>query len=151
MSSITFDDSHWPLLLLRFEGTPTAEQLEVYLARRVEYLRRQERHGVVYDTRQARVITSEIRQRHTAWSREHRAPRLRFIVGNALVITSPFIRLTMNMVLSLGGEKVPYSVAATVPEAALWIANRLHDAGDVEPAERLRRHFEPLAHPPRSG
>jgi len=151
MSSITFDDSHWPLLLLRFEGTPTSEQLEAYLARRLEYLRRQQRHGIVYDTLQTRLITSEIRQRHTAWSREHRAARLRFTVGNALVMTSPFMRLTMNLVLSLGGEKVPYSVAATVPEAALWIANRLHDAGDVEPAERLRRHFEPLAHPPRSG
>jgi hypothetical protein len=151
MSSITFDDSHWPLLLLRFEGTPTAERFEAYLARRLEYLHRQERHGIVYDTRQAHLIPAELRQRHAAWSREHNAARQRFIVGNALIITSPFIRLTMNLVLSLGGEKVPYSVAATVPEAALWVAHRLHDAGDVEPAERLRRHFEPLAHPPRSG
>jgi len=150
MSSITFDDSHWPLLLLRFEGVPTAQQFEAYLARRLEYLQRQERHGIVYDTRQTRLITSELRQRHSAWSREHNALRQRFLVGNALIITSPVIRLTMNMVLSLGREKVPYSVAATVPEAALWIASRLSDAGDVEPAERLRRHFEPLAHPPRS-
>jgi hypothetical protein len=39
------DDSHWPLLLIRFEGE----------------------HGIVYDTRQARFITSEPRQRQTAW------------------------------------------------------------------------------------
>jgi hypothetical protein len=151
MSSITFDDSHWPLLLIRLEGVPTPGHFEAYLARRLEYLQRRERHGIVYDTRQTRLITSELRQRHAAWSREHNAARQRFIVGNALIITSPVIRLTMNLVLSLGGEKVPYSVAATLPEAALWIANRLRELGDVEPAERLRRHFEPLAHPPRSG
>ncbi len=56
----------------------------------------------------------------------------------------------MNMMLSLGGERVPYTVAATAPEAALWMAHRLREAGDLEPAERLRRHFEPLAHPPRT-
>jgi hypothetical protein len=151
MSSILFDDSHWPLLLIRLEGAPAPEQLEAYLARRLEYMRRQERHGIVYDTRHTRLITTELRQRHTAWSQEHKVLRQHFLVGNALIITSPFIRLTMNMVLHLGGAKVPYSVAATMPEAALWIANRLHDAGDVEPAERLRRHFEPLAPPPHSG
>ena len=150
MSGITFDDTHWPLLLLRFEGTPTPEQLEAYLARRLEYLRRQERHGIVYDTRQVRFITSEVRQRHADWSREHQAPRRQFLVGNALIISSPIIRLTMNLVLSLGGEKVPYSVAATVPEGALWVAQRLREAGETEPAERLRHHFEPLAQPPRS-
>lgn len=150
MSGITFDDTHWPLLLLRFEGTPTPAQLEAYLARRLEYLQRQERHGIVYDTRQARFITSEVRQRHAAWSREHQTQRRRFLVGNALIISSPFIRLTMNMVLSLGSSKVPYSVAATVPEGALWVAQRLHDAGETEPAGRLRHHFEALAPPPRS-
>jgi hypothetical protein len=150
MSAITFDDTHWPLLLLRFEGTPTPEQLEAYLVRRLEYLQRQERHGIVYDTRQAHLITSHVRQRHAAWSREHQAPRQRFLVGNALIISSPVIRLSMNLVLSLGGAKVPYSVAATLPEAALWVAHRLHEAGDTEPAERLRHHFEPLAQPPRS-
>ncbi|WP_309896022.1 hypothetical protein [Archangium sp.] len=150
MSAITFDDTHWPLLLLRFEGTPTPEQLEAYLARRLEYLQRQERHGIVYDTRQARLITSQVRQRHAAWSREHQAQRRQFLVGNALIIPSPVIRLSMNLVLSLGGAKVPYSVAATVPEGALWVAHRLHEAGETEPAERLRRHFEPLAQAPHS-
>jgi hypothetical protein len=37
---------------------------------------------------------------------------------------------------------VPYFVAATLPEAALWAAERLRDAGELAPAERIRQLFE---------
>lgn len=126
---------------MRFSGVPTREELEAYLARRLACLRRGERHGIVYDTRQVRLIPPELRARHTEWTREHEALRRQGMLGNALVITSPVIRLTISLAVHLRWEGVPYCVTATVPEAALWMAQRLEDEGQTEPAGRIRRHF----------
>jgi hypothetical protein len=143
MSSITFDETHWPLLIVRFSGVATPEEFEAYLAHRLACMRRQERHVVIYDTRKARLIPSEHRQRHVEWIREYEALRDQTLLGNALIITSPVIRLTMNLVIHLRSDVLPYFVAATLPQAALWGADRLRDAGEVATAEGLRQHFEP--------
>lgn len=146
MNSISFDEAHWPLLIVRFTGLPSEERFDAYLAQRLEYLRRGERHVVVYDTRQARVITSEMRQRHVEWMHQHEALRYQTVLGHALIITSPFFRLTMGVVLGLKrGRTAPYSVWASLPPAALWGADRLAEAGEGAAAERLRHDFAPAA------
>jgi hypothetical protein len=43
-ASIEFDDTLWPLLIIRISGKPTMRELEAYLDERFEYMRRPERH-----------------------------------------------------------------------------------------------------------
>ncbi|HYO53677.1 hypothetical protein [Archangium sp.] len=142
MSTTLFDESLWPLLVIHFSGIPTSEEFEAYLSRRLDYLRRYERHAIVYDTRRVRLLPAEMRTRHVVWTREHEALRREMLVANAIVITSPVIRLTLNLALHAMRDDVPYFVAPTLSEAALWAADRLRDVGHPIPAERIRRHFE---------
>ena len=146
MSDITCDDSQWPLALVRLSGLPSSEQFENYLAQRLAWLHRPERHVLIYDARQARLITTEMRQRQAEWLHEHEALRNEKLLGSAVITTSPFLRLTINLLRGLRRNQAHRCVVATLPPAMLWAADRLHEAGYLELAGRLRLDFEPSAH-----
>ncbi|HEX8826281.1 MAG TPA: hypothetical protein VF794_40625 [Archangium sp.] len=140
-SHITFDDSLWPLLVVRYSGTPTNEQFEAYLARRQSYLDRKEKHALIYDTTSFKVLTTEQRQRQILWLRERAALMKKYSLGSALVITSPIARLTLSIVLQFSQAQTPYHPARSLPEAARWAAGQLHEAGLVREAQRVKAHF----------
>ncbi|HLM44198.1 MAG TPA: hypothetical protein VK458_10030, partial [Myxococcaceae bacterium] len=72
-ASIAFDDTLWPLLIIRISGKPTMRELETYLDQRLEYMRRPERHVLLYDTSQLRLPANDLNQRHVAGLKEHDA------------------------------------------------------------------------------
>jgi hypothetical protein len=146
-ASITFDDSLWPMLIIRFSGMPSMEQVEEYLARRLEYMRREEPHVILYDTRQARLLPTELRQRHVDWMREHKELRELTVRGNALILTSPFLQLTLHVVIHMWPTQVPYRVVTHESAAAAWCADRLQGLGLPEAATRIRHHYR-LPEPP---
>ena len=146
MSGYTFDTSYWPLLRVTLVGMPTMEQTEAYITQRTETLRREQPHIVLYDTRQARLLAAEQRQRLSDWTRENEALSRQYLRGTAIILTSPFMRLTLNLLM--GAKRMwipPYCIEATLPPAMLWSATRLHEAGYEELAERLRQEYMPVA------
>ncbi|PTL84581.1 hypothetical protein [Vitiosangium sp. GDMCC 1.1324] len=140
-SHITFDDSLWPLLVVRFSGTPTNQQFEEYLSKRGAYLERKQKHTLIYDTVSFRVLTNEQRQRQINWLKERAGPMKEFSLGSALIITSPVVRLTLSIVLQFSQAHMPYHAARSLPEAASWCAERLASAGFALDAQRVRTHF----------
>ncbi len=140
-SNITFDDSLWPLLVVRFAGTPTEEQFEAYLARRQSYLDRKQKHALIYDTVRFQVLTHEQRQRQINWLKERADTLKELSLGSALVITSPVARMTLSIVLHFSQAATPTHAARSLPEAARWAASRLQDAGFVKEAQHVRTHF----------
>jgi hypothetical protein len=140
-STITFDDSLWPLLVVRFSGTPTQQQFEEYLATRQKYLDRREKHVLIYDTVRFQVLTPEQRQRQINWLRERARLMQETSLGSALIIISPVARMLLSMVLQFSQAKTPYHAARSMPEAARWAAERLDGAGLVQDARRVRVHF----------
>jgi hypothetical protein len=145
--SITFDDALWPLLRIQFSGMPTMEQVEEYLARRLGYMLQEEPHVILYDTRQARLLPTELRQRHVDWMREHKALRERTVRGYALILTSPFLQLTLQVVIHMWPARLPYRVVTQESAAAAWCADRLRELGLTEAATRIRHHYR-LPPPP---
>jgi hypothetical protein len=140
-SNITFDDSLWPLLVVRFAGTPTQQQFEEYMARRGSYLARNQKHALIYDTVRFSVLTSEQRQRQIHWLKEHKELLQTLSLGSALIITSPMVRLLLSGVLHFSQTSTPYHAARSLPEAANWCAGRLASAGLLVEAQRVRTHF----------
>lgn len=57
----TFDDSLWPLLILRIVGEPSNQQFEEYLDVSASYLRRGEPHVVVADLLRVGMASAEQR------------------------------------------------------------------------------------------
>jgi hypothetical protein len=145
--AITFDESLWPLQLVRFVGSFTPQQYEDYLAQLLATLQRGEMFIHLPDLTQLAASTSEQRRRQAEWLREHESLMRERMLGLAFVITSPAIRLALSTIFFFKPPPVPYFVAPNLPEAAAWAAQRFEDAGLALPAERIRRHFGLLPAP----
>jgi hypothetical protein len=146
-SGFTFDDSLWPLLIIHFLGNPTRAELETYLAKRLEYMQRNEPHVLLYDTRHARMLNNELIQRHVAWMREHDVLRRKTVMASVVVITSPVIRLTASAILHFWPPKTPYHFGSNLPEAVRWAADWLQKAGHHAQANLVRQRY--ASHPSR--
>jgi hypothetical protein len=140
-SGFTFDDSLWPLLIIHFSGSPTAAELETYLAKRLEYMQRNESHVLLYDTRNARLLSHAQSQRHVQWMKEHDALRSKTVMASVLVITSPVIRLAASAILHFWPVKMPYFICSNLPEGVRWAADWLQKAGHHVQANLVRQRY----------
>jgi hypothetical protein len=140
-SGFDLDDSLWPLLIVRFVGAPTLDDLDKYLARRLTYLQRYEQHVIIYDAREARMFSNALIQRHVAWSKQHEALRRGSVVASAVVVTSPLIRMAASTLLHFLPSKTPSRFCASVPEAVNWLADWLQKEGYPVQANQARQRF----------
>jgi hypothetical protein len=141
-ASVQFDDSLWPLLVIRYAGSPTDAQFDEYLAQRTQYLERGERHAVIMDARQASGTgPAERRYRQAAWLKQHDAALREQVVGTAFVTESALVRLMMSVVLHIKPLASPHVAVTRFPEAVAWTADRLHQAGLEAEAHRVRTHY----------
>ena len=101
MSGFTLDVSDWPLVRVSLVGVPTPAQLEAFIAQRTETLRREQPHVVLYDTRGARLLPAEHRHRLSQWTHETEALSRKWLRGTAIVLTSPFMRVTLNLLMGV--------------------------------------------------
>ena len=140
-ASITFDESLWPLTISRFRGAVSDAQYEEYLARGTAYLQRGEPYVSIVDMGQLAMPTAAQRQRQAEWVMEHEALMRELLLGCALVITSPFIRLAVSAILHLRPMPTPYVVVPDTAAGMVWTQARLHEAGLSESAGRIRQHL----------
>ncbi|WP_375773141.1 hypothetical protein NR798_20370 [Archangium gephyra] len=137
----TFDDSLWPLLILRLVGEPSNQQFDEYLDTSASYLRRGEPHVVIADLLRVGIASAEQRRRRAEWLARHDELLRESLLGHAFVINGPILRLGLNILFHLKPPAWPYVVVPRVDPAIAWAAGRLEDSGLREPAERVRRHF----------
>jgi hypothetical protein len=140
-SSISVDDSQWPLLLVRLEGAPSRQQFEEYLDRRTAYLERGAPHVLLFDTLQAWPASGELRVREAEWIQQHEAVLRELLFGTAFLITSAPVRLALSLLLHRKPLPYPYLVVSTLKEGVAWAAARCEQAGLGPDAWRIRHHF----------
>jgi hypothetical protein len=141
---ILLDDSLWPLLIVRFVGVPTPPQMEAFLTRMTAILERGEPYVSLFDASgMTGVGSTELRHLYVAWMKRHAVRQRELNRGTASVVTSPLIRLTLNVVLHLTPQRSPYLITARLDEAAAWVADRLEQSGQGPAARRVREHFGP--------
>lgn len=140
-TSLLVDDSLWPLLIVQQRGTVPLEQFEEYLARRLSYLRRPEKHAVLFDMRHAPMLPSEIRQRQAEWLKQHGSLVDTQVLGHALVITSPLLRLMLSTFHKVRPRNSRYLITPHLNDAARWCLNVLEESGSNPPTQRIEAHF----------
>lgn len=140
-ASITLDDSLWPLLICRFEGKISDSQFEEYLTRGTAYLQRGERHVNIMDMSQLAMPTPAQRQRQTEWLKASEALMQEHLIGCAMIVTSPFIRLAVSAVFHLKPLPAPYVVVPNMRSGLQWATAQLEEAGLPKAAGSVRRHF----------
>jgi hypothetical protein len=141
-AAIHFDDSLWPLLLLRFEGTPSPQQFEAYLTRMESYFERRERHVIILDLLQTSIVGLQERcERHAAWMKQHEAQLREWPLGVVAITDAIALRLLVRVILHRGPSTLPHLLVSRLPEATLWAAERLQQARLEAEAQRVREHF----------
>jgi hypothetical protein len=139
---ITFDDSLWPLLHVKFVGATTNAEFDVYLQTLSSYLQRKEKYITLVDASQTTAAPPvEQRQKQVDWLHQNEAVLREYQVGTAYVITSPLIRLAMNVIYLLKPPASPYTVVSDLNDAYGWSADRFRAVGMLLPSVLIRSHF----------
>jgi hypothetical protein len=138
---ITFDDSLWPLLMLRVTGAMTDKQFEEFLARSTAYVERGEKYVSILDLGQVGLPSAAQRQMQAEWIRRHDAALREQVLGNANIINSAPIRLALSLIFHLKPLPMPYAAVGDMGSALRFVTAKLEEAGLRAEAERIRKHF----------
>lgn len=137
---ILFDDSLWPLLLIRTPVTVTTWQQEEALAVIATYLHRRERLLGIVDLRPLAQVPIEQRHFQVEWFRKHESLIRESLIGLALVINSPIIRLAMSVIFYFKPLPVPLITVPQLDTAVAWASDRFEESGLPGVASHLRAH-----------
>lgn len=125
----TFDDSRWPVLHLWLPGTLTAHGHEECLATFAGYLRRGERFLLIVDLSRVGLVPIEQRWRQVEWFEEHERPLREQVLGTAVILVSPIVRLSVSTILFFKPLPLPLATFPHLAAAEAWAAERLQEAG----------------------
>jgi hypothetical protein len=140
---ITLDDSLWPLVTVRFVGTPPLWAFEAYLETSLGILRRG-RHLLLVDVDRSRgdgTAPPEHRQLLVNWLARHEERIRQTVLGVAYATDSAMIRLALSLIFHLKPPAAPYVIAPNLELGMTWATCRLNEAGLHADAERIRGHF----------
>ena len=138
---ITFDDSLWPLLVIRVTGAMSDKDFEAYLARSSAMVERGERYVSITDLSKAGLPSAEQRRLQAEWLREYEAALGKQVLGNASIITSAPIRLAVSLVFSIKPLPMPNVAVSDMDSALRYVIGKLEEGGFVSEAERVRSHY----------
>ncbi len=139
---ITFDDSLWPLVIIRAQGAPTDEDMKAYQARSISYLRRREKFVTISDLSQLGMLSAMQRRMQAQYLQENAAALHEHLLGNASIIDSTPLRLTLYAILPFRRMPMPFVVVANMDSAVRYALGRLEEAGLGDAAARIRQEFD---------
>ena len=140
-TGILIDDTHWPLLLQEFVGSPSVEQCREFFLRRTTYLERGEPHIGISDTTRMKLPPPEFRPMQAEWLARHDALLARTFLGTASIIRAPDILLLKSAASFRTTLPYPTINVTDMHAAVRWSVERLEAAGLAGPAARLRHRF----------
>lgn len=135
---VQFDDSLWPLLVVKFVGTTSDQEFEAYLTRMTGYLQRGDKHICIYDSTEMKDSPLVHRQKQLEWLKANDALLRQWMIGTGFVITSPIIRLAMNVISQLNKPPCPQTATPTMQAALEWAAERFKAENLMLPAMLIR-------------
>ncbi len=140
---IRLDDSHWPLLVIRYEGTATDEEVARALTASGRCLERDEPCVIIHDMSRASECAS-LKQRHmqAEWLQRHDARLRQWVHGIAFVTNSAALRLMVSLVLHLKPLAMPHKTVPHLPDAVSWISSQFQHSPFERRAHELLAHTE---------
>jgi hypothetical protein len=135
---IDVDERAWPLVVFRFRGQVSLEELNVYLARQDVLLARNELTVQLVLAQETKLWETPVLRRQAEWIKINRDVLGRHSLGVALVIDSPIVRGMLKAILWIQPMPLPHAVFRTVEEALRWLRERVTEANaNIAVPERL--------------
>lgn len=120
-----FDDDQWPLVVLRVEGSVTAEEEVEFSERSTRLPERGVRYAVIVDLAEAGTPSPQF-VRLQSKAQKLRSEGIRtYCAGIAFVIRSPMIRGALRAILHLQSLPCPQVVVASMQEARAWTTGQM--------------------------
>lgn len=138
---VSIDDSLWPLLVVKFSGSTTTQEFEAYLKQMTDYLNRGEKLVSIFESTEMKDSPIEHRQLQIEWVQKNEALLRERMLGTAFIITSPVVRLAMNVIQMLSKPPHPYTVSSNKEAALEWAADRFREAGASLASLRIRTQY----------
>jgi hypothetical protein len=127
-----FNEMAWPLLMVRLPPVMNMSAIASMIEGFDRALRLEKRHAALVDaTRIAKFPGAVERTRLTSWLADERriAKERRFLVGNAIVLTSGPARALLTAFNWVHRPTTPQVLRATEAEAVEWCCERLIEDG----------------------
>jgi len=118
------DESNWPIVAARWQGTVSDGELRVALNRITTFLERGERFGLIIDSRGGGGLSPEQRAAIIAHMRTHAALSRRLLV-QAAVVDNLLQRTLFYAVNLVFPNPFPSKVFAEPESARRWVTERL--------------------------
>jgi hypothetical protein len=128
----------WPLLTVKFVGTTSDIEFELYLEKMSGYLQRGEKYVCLYDSTAMKDSPMVHRQRQLEWLKEKDTQLRQWMIGTGFIITSPVIRLAMNVIYQLNKPPCPYTAVSNTKAALEWASERFKAEGQMVAAMLIR-------------
>ena len=125
---IDVDERAWPLVVFRFRGQVSLEELNVYLARQDVLLARNELTVSLVLTEEVKLWETPVLRRQAEWIKHNQEHMRRYSLGAALVIHSPIVRGMLKAILWIQPMPQPHAVFSTVEDALRWLRERVAQA-----------------------
>lgn len=127
--SIQIDESRWPLVLITFQGVPSDEVFDEYLAGMRRLLDKKEKHVYLLDGRKGGLLSREQRIKQGRWLKENKEDIVLYSLGAAVVLNSAVLRFVLTTIFLIQSPLAPQVVVSTMEEGRAWTAERLWIAG----------------------
>lgn len=120
---LTFDDSAWPLLYVRYPSKPLSDEgFEHFISRYTGFVERRDHFATIFDSRgPATAITAQQRKRLTEWFEVTGELAGQYHFGIALLLNNPLVRGALNAVTWLSPIPVPVKSFGSISDAAPWV------------------------------
>jgi hypothetical protein len=142
---ITFDDSLWPLLILRGEGEPTDQQMKEYQAQSLSYLQRGEKYVTISDLSRLGMLSPTQRRMQADYLLRNADALGERLLGNAAIIRSAPLRLIIYLILPFQPTPMPFNIVADMDSAVTYVLRRLRESGLGDEATHIQQQLEQRA------
>lgn len=119
------DESQWPLVRIRYDTSPSIEELDAHHARMDKMYEREGWRAVLIEVATGVSLNAPMRRRQAEWLARQRAVMASKCAGLAFVLPSALHRGMLTAVLWIQPLPAPHCVVSTVEEAETWCRERL--------------------------
>ncbi|MEM7137011.1 MAG: hypothetical protein AAF500_10555 [Myxococcota bacterium] len=126
---LTFDDSAWPLLYVRFPSKPLSDEgFEHFIERYTSYVERRVLFGSIIDSRGlSTAITPSQRRRLATWFEVTGPLAADVHFAIAVLLSNPLIRGALKAVTWVAPIPVPVQAFGSIVDAAPWVRERFQE------------------------
>ena len=121
---VPIDEAAWPLVRVRWDGAVSDSMIDTFLARMNEWLERGERFALLLDSRGAKGMSPEQRNRVIGHMKQNAARTARCLV-QAIVLDNVIQRTLFYGINVIFPNPFPSKVFADPDEAEAWLRAEL--------------------------